>query len=229
MNKKCQFCNIKINHSKKASGWICAKCKHSDLKKKYEGLKFGELTIKTYITGKKVEALCSCGKTCYPRLDYLKTTQKDCGHSRNNGAKLRLNGNRNPRYKNDGRDKLFCNPSRYGSWLLNAKNRNLEWKLNPEYLNRLWQKQNGLCFYTGFTLDKQSNSLFTVSLDRIDNSKGYIPGNVCFCCKIVNRMKVNLDVKDFISLCGAVKFNIDNKQQLNNFKLESYMEMKYGQ
>ena len=35
------------------------------------------------------------------------------------------------------------------------------------------------------------------SIDRIIPSLGYIPGNVCFCCAIVNRMKLDMPVDIF--------------------------------
>jgi hypothetical protein len=49
---------------------------------------------------------------------------------------------------------------------------------------------NGKCFYTGlvYTLEKDSNPL-KMTVDRIDSSLGYVPGNVVLCCWFVNCAK----------------------------------------
>lgn len=65
----------------------------------------------------------------------------------------------------------------------------------------LWQSQNGLCALTHTQMDHVFNSLKTVSVDRINSSKGYIPGNVQLVCKWVNLAKQdasNQDMKDVL-------------------------------
>lgn len=43
-------------------------------------------------------------------------------------------------------------------------------------------------------------------IDRIDNSKGYLPDNVLPCCKTCNKMKGVLGIDDFIGVCQRVAF-----------------------
>ena len=58
------------------------------------------------------------------------------------------------------------------------------------------------------TYDKAS----TASLDRIDSSKGYIPGNVQWVHKKINMMKNRLPDSEFIALCAAVvKHSVDTQ------------------
>ena len=42
------------------------------------------------------------------------------------------------------------------------------------------------------------------SIDRIDSSFGYEPGNVQLVCRAANVAKSNLSTSDFVNLCRAV-------------------------
>lgn len=72
-----------------------------------------------------------------------------------------------------------------------------------EYLKELWENQNGECSISGIEMNLTKNhSPFQASLDRIDNDKGYIKGNVRFVCLIANYARNTWDddaVKLFIS------------------------------
>jgi hypothetical protein len=59
----------------------------------------------------------------------------------------------------------------------------------------------GVCFLTGMAFRLDTDALrddFAPSLDRIDSSKGYIPGNVRVVCFRVNLMHGNLSDEDFL-------------------------------
>jgi len=45
---------------------------------------------------------------------------------------------------------------------------------------------------------------YIASLDRIDNNKGYIEGNVQWVIKKINYMKNTLSEKNFINLCNKI-------------------------
>lgn len=69
----------------------------------------------------------------------------------------------------------------------------------------LWEKQKGLCAYSGVPMTwDDSNRYTTVSIDRIDSSKGYVRGNIAFCCFTVNIMKSNMPVEHFLWWCRNV-------------------------
>lgn len=76
------------------------------------------------------------------------------------------------------------------------------------YLKELWDKQNGICPYTGIkmtlpktTVDYSIHSLKKASLDRIDSSLEYVKGNVEFVCYAINMAKNSFsreEMKKFI-------------------------------
>lgn len=68
------------------------------------------------------------------------------------------------------------------------------------------------CYYTHkklFIKNKYSNGDGrNISIERIDNTKGYIKGNVAFCILFVNRMKNSLSMNEFIKYCKLINKNI---------------------
>lgn len=82
-----------------------------------------------------------------------------------------------------------------------ACKKSLSYNLDFPFLRDLFFKQKGLCYYTNqpFTL-KGSRSL---SIDRVDNSKGYTKGNVVWCWFSINAMKANMVYSEAKDLCTA--------------------------
>ncbi len=68
-------------------------------------------------------------------------------------------------------------------------------KLSLQDLKDLWEKQNGVCPYSGVSMVLPTHSNTTVphdvaaSLDRINSSLGYQVGNVQFVVRAINLMK----------------------------------------
>lgn len=89
---------------------------------------------------------------------------------------------------------------RFFVWKNSAKHRHLKWGLTLADLKDLPLT----CIYTGIPLTFAPNCPNTASLDRIDNTKGYVPGNVAFCLTIVNRMKQDMPVSEFLNLCSRI-------------------------
>jgi hypothetical protein len=86
-----------------------------------------------------------------------------------------------------------------------------ECTIDLDYLVNLWEKQGGKCPYTNIDLKLKrfdskadfDNPFIQASLDRIDSSKGYIPGNVEFVSLGINFMKNKFSkqsVLDFLEL-----------------------------
>lgn len=75
----------------------------------------------------------------------------------------------------------------------------IRYELPDGYLLALWQWQRGLCFYTdrpmGMSLGTGTDPN-SVSVDRVDASKGYIPGNVVLCLHRVNSVKQDLSLEE---------------------------------
>jgi hypothetical protein len=76
--------------------------------------------------------------------------------------------------------------------------------LTPNDIINQYNKQNGLCFYTGEKLELQADSPKTISVDRIDSSISYTKGNIVLCCHIINTMKTDSSVSDFKYWCAKV-------------------------
>jgi len=87
-----------------------------------------------------------------------------------------------------------------------ANIRNLQFDVTKEYLENLFQDQRGKCYLSKQTLNlgKRARDDQTASIDRIDNSKGYILDNLAFSHKDINKMKWTYSVDYFVSLCKLI-------------------------
>ena len=78
-----------------------------------------------------------------------------------------------------------------------AISRGHEWYISDEFAKELFVQP---CHYCGFLdLDETCNGI-----DRMDNSKPYIPSNCLSCCKKCNYAKRVLDYYEFINLCKTI-------------------------
>lgn len=76
-----------------------------------------------------------------------------------------------------------------------------EFDLDRGYLRGLWEKQDGRCAVTNIQMVHKFGYLESVSIDRIDSSKGHVKDNIQLVCLAVNRMKnshSNEDVSNFL-------------------------------
>jgi hypothetical protein len=90
-----------------------------------------------------------------------------------------------------------------------AKKRNIPFEITREYMDEVFQKQNGKCAYTNMNLYFETNGIRgTASLDRIDNTKGYIPCNIQWIHKHVNTMKWDLSENEFLNICKIITENM---------------------
>lgn len=84
-----------------------------------------------------------------------------------------------------------------------AKSRGLDFDLDFYEVKRLLLAKR--CYYTGVILNDDTGSPNKLSFDRIDNSKGYVHGNVVACAEKFNQLKANLYVKDIVLLYKGLK------------------------
>lgn len=80
------------------------------------------------------------------------------------------------------------------------KTRLLEMTIDVDFLVNLWDSQKGECAITSYPMRFPECSLFSVSVDRIDPSKGYTKDNVQLVCQGINFAKnkySNQEIKDF--------------------------------
>lgn len=98
-----------------------------------------------------------------------------------------------------------------------------------DYLLNLWGKQSGKCFYSNISLNEpvfygRGRSYKIASLDRIDSTRGYVTGNVVWCCWGCNSAKLDFTLKDYISLCEQIaqnKYSILEKSYVLSQELPS--------
>jgi hypothetical protein len=82
----------------------------------------------------------------------------------------------------------FC---AYGN---NAEQRGLVFALTFEQFEVFWQKPCTYCHA----------QVALIGLDRVDNEKGYVPGNVVSCCAVCNYMKRGLTHEAFVAQCRRI-------------------------
>jgi len=87
-----------------------------------------------------------------------------------------------------------------------SKRKNLEFNLTEEYLESIYPTE-GMCPLLNIALDWDSPPYHdnTPSLDRIDNSKGYIKGNVHWVSWRANRLMSNMQPDEIFMLAQNYK------------------------
>lgn len=83
--------------------------------------------------------------------------------------------------------------------------------ITTEYLLELWNKQNGICPFTGWYLILPKDcegwnqaDPKNASLDRIDNTLGYVIGNVRFISVMANYARNTFTDEQLINFCNDV-------------------------
>lgn len=112
-------------------------------------------------------------------------------------------GNKHPRWKGYG----LINGKFWSSIKYRAKISGLAFELTIGYINDLLIAQDMKCALSGRPIEPPRDSSkmnHTASLDRIDSSRGYVPGNVQWVHKDVNTMKHTFDQDYFIALCRSI-------------------------
>lgn len=85
---------------------------------------------------------------------------------------------------------------KYYSKYHNAKERGVEFSLSLCSVKNMMKAEK--CYFTGVKLTKRN-----ISIDRVDNSKGYVKGNVVACSNLFNTLKGGIED-------NTNDFNLDN-------------------
>lgn len=196
MKVNCEECGIefKINSSRlKNKSHACSReCR-------------GKLNSKAYST--KIEVPCeNCGKKVYYKQQQFKNVlYKSCSRQCAGKLKSKYNkGNNNPNSLNlTDIEKFFYNKCKDCKY--RAKVKKLKFNIDYKYLLDIYNKQQGKCFYSGLAMKIKGNKDYnTLSIDRVDSSKGYVKGNVVFCLNSINMLKSNHDLKDIENVFKAI-------------------------
>ncbi len=142
---------------------------------------------------------CSCGdERFYSIYDVCRKKNKCCRSCSKRGAN-------NPQwsgYKD-------INGEYWSRVIYGAKIRKIPVEITIEDAWQQFVLQNKRCALTGVELAVSNPTKVNgnASLDRIDNTKGYVAGNIQWVHKAINLMKLDMVQEDFINWCKKVVEN----------------------
>lgn len=114
------------------------------------------------------------------------------------------------------KERMFIPVATYSKWKHNALDRGFEWAMSYEKLEALYLKQNGLCHYTkvpmltGRRVHKIAHKPTSLSLDRLDATKGYTDDNVVLCCRAINLAKNHWSADEFCDFLSQVALHFNS-------------------
>lgn len=141
---------------------------------------------------------CDCGNHRIVRLSHLRS-----GASQSCGCLNTRKGVSHPNWRGYGQI-----PGAYWCALIvGAVKRQMPIEISIEEAWQVFELQEGKCALSGVNLSfgsrhKRENTM--ASLDRIDNSRGYVTGNMQWLHKAVNKMKREFPLQWFMLLCELV-------------------------
>lgn len=108
----------------------------------------------------------------------------------------------------------------------NARKRNREFNISKQFILNLLEKQENKCYYSGDELSMKPRLYNTLSIDRVNSSKGYTEDNVVLCCQKINVIKNDLSDLEFINLCNKIAeyWNIKNEVNARRDKKQTDTE-----
>lgn len=74
-----------------------------------------------------------------------------------------------------------------------------DFELTTDYIIELFNKQNGLCYYTNSWIFAKAHPTVSLSIDRVNNNLGYTKSNIVLTSKALNRMRGNRPIDDLKS------------------------------
>lgn len=86
-----------------------------------------------------------------------------------------------------------------------ARDKHLDFNIDIDFIQSLWESQDGKCSLTGKQMTYRGNknsqeSFDSFSIDRIDSSKGYTKDNIQLIRWGVNSIKSNMEMNVFLGL-----------------------------
>jgi len=155
---------------------------------------------------KHVKNCPECGtEQAYGRYDHFLSALKGNWLCRNCGGK-----------KNKGLGKYEEIPvAWFGVKERGGRDRGYTWDLTIEYIWQMYVDQNKKCAVSGKDIGWSKRGLSaTASIDRIDNTEGYVKGNVQLVHKDVNFMKQQFDQDYFLDTCKQItEFQINQTKE----------------
>lgn len=211
MKSNCIICSREFNSRKNQRDGRKTRCCSMECRDRYLKLYTPEGKEKVLKNGQLLCYSCKNYKSpdeFYNREDYgftntrdkKSTTCKTCQNRRN--SEIREKNKHNLKYTLS---------RRLTSAKASSNRRRIEYDktLTSEYLIDLYNTQNGLCSISKqkMTVGEGKRNYHTISLDRIDSSKGYIKGNLHLVCWIINQMKNDMSMQELTNWCSLISIN----------------------
>lgn len=98
--------------------------------------------------------------------------------------------------------------SMFREHLRRAKRRGKEINLTLGQLKEQWDRQQGICVYSRVKLQevsKNNDPIYTMSLDRVDSSKGYVQNNIQFISIAMNHLKHDMTHNKMMEMLKILK------------------------
>lgn len=194
----CFICNKELKYSlsefNKGVNHLCSReCKGVYLRE----IKSKKVVVKCHICQKEVTRPLNASK----RSKYF-ICSDICKAELN---KIRYKGFTNPKSLKLNEVEMFFY-KKTQNCKLRACVKKIEFNLDFKFLIELYEKQRGLCFYSGIPLkitgtDKDYD---TLSIDRVDSSKGYTKDNIVLCSLCMNTMKMDYKLEDFEKVLDSI-------------------------
>ena len=106
--------------------------------------------------------------------------------------------------------------------LLGAKDRatkqSLPFNLTIEYIQKLWDEQQGRCAISGLpmTFELKGGRIHSnVSIDKINRLQGYVTGNVQLVCMACNQIKSDMTDNEMYNFCKSIVKYYENKNNIH--------------
>lgn len=189
---------IQSNNLRSGQTQSCGCIKQNRKPRSLIGQRFGKLIVMKN-AGNNASAQpqwlcqCDCGKSHVVSGQSLKTGDtQSCGCLRSEVKRKRTI---NAMELSSGLYEMY---SRY---IYGAIKRGYEFTLTPaEFLAIVKQP----CAYCGAAPTDRGTHIVANGVDRVDNARGYLPGNVAPCCTACNSAKRTMSVDEYIDLCTRV-------------------------
>lgn len=179
---------------------MCSKC-------------LGSFNIDEFVVGKKIAARCRKCRLEIARLyrnthkDSISESKKKCYLAKIElyNFRNRLNASKSPQNFISSLYSSLKKRAKLRKYVKFGKNItrkcvNLEVSVND--IVNTYYAQNGKCAITNVMMEHKPNKLTSISIDRINSSKGYVSGNIQLVCQFINlgkHDKSNIDVLNFIN------------------------------
>lgn len=87
----------------------------------------------------------------------------------------------------------------------NTKNSNQEGEVTKKQIFEVYKKQKGKSYYLNLDMDLTcTNDLLAISVDRVDNTKGYSDDNIVLCTRFENKGRSNNSIEDMMQLVNLI-------------------------